>query len=148
MSGIIHVSEAASLALHTMTLLASEPDRVFSTKEIATSLSVSEAHLAKVMQRLGKVGLVRSVRGPKGGFLLGKKPEEISLLEVYESIDGPLGKSNCLFGTPVCGNQKCLMGDLLQSVNRQARDYFENTTLSQINDGNVENSRRDHVETA
>ncbi len=148
MSGIIHVSEAASLALHTATLLASEPERIFSTREIATSLSVSEAHLAKVMQRLGKVGLVRSVRGPKGGFVLGKKPEEITLLEVYESIDGPLGRSNCLFGTPVCGNQKCLMGDLLQSVNRQARDYFENTTLSQINDGKAENRRSDHVKTA
>ena len=132
MAGVINVSEAASLALHTVAILASEPGRIFSTREIASSLRVSEAHLAKVMQRLGKVGLVKSVRGPKGGFVLGRKPEEITLLDVYELIDGPLGNSNCLFGTPVCGNRKCIMGNLLTSVNRQVREYFSNTRLSQI----------------
>ncbi|MCF8044104.1 MAG: Rrf2 family transcriptional regulator, partial [Desulfarculaceae bacterium] len=75
MQQLLKISEAASLALHTMGLLASRPGEQVPTRELAARLKVSEAHLAKVMQRLGRAGLVRSQRGPKGGFALERNPE-------------------------------------------------------------------------
>ncbi|MCK4620269.1 MAG: Rrf2 family transcriptional regulator, partial [Desulfobacterales bacterium] len=67
MSNIIKISEAASMAIHAMVFLASESGRIVPSREIATTLRSSEAHLSKVMQRLAKAGLVSSTRGPKGG---------------------------------------------------------------------------------
>lgn len=133
MQQLLKISEAASLALHTMGILAVETHRLVSTHEIAQRLRVSEAHLAKVMQRLGRAGLVRSQRGPKGGFALERPPEEITLLDVYEATEGPLTQRKCLLSKPMC-NGNCILGGLLESLGSQVRDYFANTRLSDLTD--------------
>ncbi|MHC5037256.1 MAG: RrF2 family transcriptional regulator [Planctomycetota bacterium] len=131
MAQILKVSDAASLALHTMTLLAVEPNRLRSTKEIAYRLQISEAHLAKVLQRLSKAGLVHSVRGPKGGFRLEKPADAVTLLDVYESMEGTLISEDCLFGDAVCTGQ-CILGDLMGTLNNQVRKYMAGTRLSDL----------------
>ncbi len=130
MSTVVRVSEAASLGLHTMAFLAAHPDGRFSAKQIAEIHHVSEAHLSKVLQRLAKVGLVNSVRGPKGGFRLGGPADEISLLDVYEAIDGPLRPTTCLFGTPICDGRACIMADVLKRVNEETNRYLTQTTVA------------------
>ncbi len=132
MPTVLNISEAAVLGLHAMALLAAHPEGNLSTHEMASSLGVSEAHLAKVMQRLGHVGLVHSVRGPHGGFRLAGTPAEIRLLDVYEAIEGPLGESTCLLQIPVCGRKHCLLGGLLHTVSRQVKEYLEKTKLSDL----------------
>jgi Rrf2 family protein len=132
MSSILRISEAASLALHSMVLLAASPDRLIPTREIASGLHVSEAHLSKVLQRLARVGLVKSTRGPKGGFMLGKAGDEVSLLDVYESIEGPLMPTKCLFDAQICGGEKCILGGLLETVDKQVREYLAETRLSEL----------------
>jgi len=133
MANMLRISEAASLAMHTMALLAHEPEKVLSTHEIAETLDVSEAHLSKVLQRLHKAGLVESIRGARGGFLPAKPPAEITMLEVYESIEGPLVETHCLLGNPICGADGCILGDLLSRVNGEVREYLIGTRLTQLN---------------
>lgn len=130
MSGIFKITEAASLALHTVALLASRPKQLTSTRQIAGILDISENHLSKVLQQLHRVGMVESVRGPGGGFRLAKPADEITLLEVYEHIEGPLDTSHCLL--EACQAERCLLGNLLANLNRKVRDYFENTKISQL----------------
>jgi Rrf2 family protein len=126
----LRVSEATSLALHAMALLAQNGRHSVSCNEMASTLSVSEAHLSKVLQRLGKQGFVSSTRGPKGGFRLARPADQVSLLEVYEAIDGPVHFSNCLFETPVCeGHGHCIMGDLLNTVDQEVLRYLQDTRL-------------------
>ena len=104
MHGIFQISEAFSLALHGMGLLAKRGRRT-SVKEIARVMGVSEAHLAKVFQRLAKSGLVASMRGPKGGFVLAKPAEQITLYDIYKVVEEPaqqyclLTKDYCPFGS-------------------------------------------------
>ena len=142
MANVLKVSEAASLALHTMVLLAASSDRLWSTHDIADTLDASEAHLSKVLQRLARMDLVRSVRGPKGGFSLMRSPESISLLDVYESIEGPLAKTDCLLGRRLCDGTNCILGTLLKNTNREVKKYLSKTKLSGVTDvyrGVVEN---------
>jgi Rrf2 family protein len=138
---VLKVSEAASLALHTMVALAMNPDRLLTTAEIAANLKASEAHLSKVMQRLVKAGLVRSVRGPHGGFALNTRPEEVTLLDIYELMDGPFVPSACLFSKPVCDGH-CILGGLLKDVDEQVRQHFARSTLAEFMCG----QGRDHEE--
>jgi len=133
MANILRVSEAASLALHSLVLLAVEPGEPLTTHKIGSLLGVSEAHLSKVLQRLAREGFVKSTRGPKGGFVLAKPPESITLLEVYESIEGPLLWSNCLLDAPICSGT-CIFGGLLKDVNDQVRRYLSGTTLAELTD--------------
>ena len=132
MAKLLKISEAASLAMHAMVLMASNIFKRRSVGEMAKELKVSEAHLSKVLQRLGRVGLVRSIRGPRGGFTLGKDPRRITLLEVYEAIDGPLGLTGCLFGTPVCSGDSCILGECLIKVYEDVRRYLHRTKLSSL----------------
>jgi Rrf2 family protein len=131
MSGLVKFTEAASLALHTMSYLSADAERLVPVHEVAERLEVSENHLAKVMQRLVRAGLAHSTRGPKGGFILARDPGAISLLEVYEAIEGPLDTCPCLFPTPRCSGS-CLLGDVIGKANRQVRDHLSRTHLSDL----------------
>jgi Rrf2 family protein len=131
MSGVVHLSEAASIALHTMTVLARAPGRYLAVHELAEQLPVSESHLAKVLQRLVKAGLVESLRGPKGGFLLRGAASETTLLQVYEAIEGRLEVASCVFPTAQ-GCKACILDDALRDANRLVHERLARTTLAEL----------------
>ncbi len=130
-TSILRISEALSLGLHAMAYLSSAPEKPRRVKEIAKRLKASEAHLSKVLQALARAGLLKATRGPKGGYMLAKKPEEISLLDIFEVINGPLKDQRCLFKEPLCSGERCLLGNLLEDVNRLVREHFSKTTLKE-----------------
>lgn len=132
MSAVLKISEAASLAMHAMVYLAAEPDRRVSSVEIATTLGVSEAHLSKVFQRLVKAGLVDSARGRSGGFTLVGSAQKITLLKIYEAMEGPLVPTRCLLGKPICRGNHCILGGLLDTVDTQVRGYLARTRLAKL----------------
>lgn len=134
MANMLRISDAASLAMHAMVLLAVNPDKEVSTRRIASQLNASEAHLSKVLQRLAKAGLVTSMRGPKGGFALQRQPHEVRLLDVYEAIEGSLVPNHCLLRARICDGESCILGDLLETVDRQIGDYLAGTNLSELTD--------------
>jgi Rrf2 family protein len=134
MNSALRISEATSLAFHTMALLSAEPERRYSAKALAETLHVSEAHLAKVMQRLARRGLVESARGPGGGFRLGERSDDVNLLEIYEAIEGPFSPSNCLLGGIFCGGRKCVFGELVRAVNEKVLTYLRETRLGDLAD--------------
>ncbi|MCK4410230.1 MAG: Rrf2 family transcriptional regulator, partial [Candidatus Eisenbacteria sp.] len=84
------ISEAASLAIHAAGILAGIGGGQSSAEAMADALGVSKSHLVKVLQRLTKAGLVRSSRGPGGGYSLTRPPREVSIREVYEMVEGPI----------------------------------------------------------
>jgi Rrf2 family protein len=131
MQTALRISEAASLALHSMALLASDPGRLHPARQVAETLCVSEAHLSKVMQRLVKQGFVESVRGPRGGFMLSEGTEDATLLDILEAIDGPFDPSGCLLGRIICGGRPCILGDLLKKVNDTVREHLSKTRLGE-----------------
>jgi len=131
-STILKLSDGAALALHAMVLMASRPEKPLSAPEMARRLGASEAHLSKILQHLSRAGLAKSIRGPKGGFLLDKDPRKITLLQVYEVIDGRFAPSDCLFGRPICGGKSCILGDLLKSVNKEVKRYLSRARLSEL----------------
>jgi Rrf2 family protein len=130
---ILNISEAANLGIHALAYLARQNSQTpVTTAAIATVFGVSEAHLSKVFQRLSKAGLVKSLRGPHGGFRLARAPGKITLREIYESLDGPIGKGDCLLGKPKCGLENCVLGDLLTDVQQRVSDHLSSTTLAKV----------------
>ncbi|HYW81468.1 MAG TPA: Rrf2 family transcriptional regulator [Thermoguttaceae bacterium] len=128
----MNISEAVSLAIHTMAVLATNDRQRLRNQAIAELLGASGHHLAKVMQRLVKAGLVDSACGPQGGFLLGKPATKVSLLAIYEAIEGPLPDQMCLLNEPHCRGGCCILGQTLYSIHRQLRDYLHDTTLAEL----------------
>ena len=132
MAKLFNASDAAALALHAMTYLARSKGKLVRTGEIAEHYNVSEAHLAKVTNRLKKEGLVNTTRGPRGGLSLSKSADEITLKEVYEAIEGPFELSRCMFGLPVCDGNGCLLGVFFKEVADVVEGMMTETKLSQV----------------
>ena len=131
-SFVFKISEAVTLALHTMVLLEYHSNSKLSTKEIAEIYEVSENHLSKVLQRLTKVGLVKSSRGPKGGVVLARQGGKITLLEIYEAFEGPIQVEQCLLDSYVCKKRSCLFGNLLVDLNKQVKQYLQEKTIAHV----------------
>jgi Rrf2 family protein len=128
MSKIFTLSEAASIAIHGMVLIARH-DNGINAVQIAELTGLSKNHISKVLQRLVKNDLLKSVRGPLGGFTLKKKPEEVSLLAIYETIEGSLEITDCPFSYEICAFDKCMMGNIINKMTLEFRKYLKSQTL-------------------
>ncbi|HOI86958.1 MAG TPA: Rrf2 family transcriptional regulator [Lentimicrobium sp.] len=131
MAKVVHISEAASLAVHSMALIAGSSE-MLNVNQIADITHASRNHLAKVMQTLVKNNYLDSVRGPKGGFTLKGDPTKITLLEIYELIEGTLDHSYCGIQEGKCPFRACVFGGLANKFSQEFNDYLGRTTLSQL----------------
>jgi Rrf2 family protein len=125
---IFNLSEAASIAIHSMVFIAKNGDMTNVVK-ISEEFKFSKHHVAKVMQRLNKVGMVGSNRGPSGGFFLKMQPSEISLLDIYEAIEGKMPEYDCPMGYDHCPFTKCLLGTIVNEMTVAFKDYLETRKL-------------------
>jgi Rrf2 family protein len=132
MSGIIKVSESATIALHACAWLAAQPLASGRAGAMCRSLGFSQAHQVKVMQALARAGLVESRRGPAGGTRLTRPAAAIRLLEIYEAVEGPLQTDRCLLGPEVCPGAGCMLGRHLRSHHRALRKLLATTTLAAL----------------
>lgn len=130
-------SQAVLLAFHAMALLAGRKDDVVTVDELAKSLGVSADHLSKVMQRLVKSNFVRSARGPRGGYSLSADPASISLLQIYECVDGACVTRDCMMHDTPCSGPKCIFGSMIQTINTTVSDFLSNTMLSDVATGDL-----------
>lgn len=130
MAAVFNISEKVSLALHSMVLITTFEKELMSVNEIAKKIDCSKAHLSKVLQQLAKAGFLYSLRGPKGGFALLKKPEDINLLEIYESIEGPIEITGCPTNNVSCPFDQCIFNGIPEQLNNQFVDFLKNKKLS------------------
>ncbi len=132
MSGLVQISEAASIGIHTCLWLAAQHPRLCRSPGICRQFGFSPAHFAKVMQTLARAGLVESVRGPRGGARLARDPGSITLLQVYEALDGALDGERCLLAPRVCPARCCPLGREIARVNKGLRVTLSKTTLASL----------------
>ncbi|NQU75980.1 MAG: Rrf2 family transcriptional regulator [Planctomycetes bacterium] len=139
MAGLLRISEAYVLAFHALAYMVASDDRKpVTAMELARYFRVSEAHLAKVLQRLARLGLLVSKRGPGGGFVLGRRPEDVTLLDIHVAVDGPLVESTCLLVEHICKPGTCVMEKLLRSVYDQVHERLGETRLTDLVDASWE----------
>jgi Rrf2 family protein len=128
MSKIFALSEASSIAIHSMVLIARSGEGINAVK-IAEFTGFSKNHIAKVLQRLVKSDLLKSVRGPSGGFTMKKDPADLTLLDIYQAIEGPIEVSDCPLAYEVCNFDRCLMGNVINKLTGEFKKFLQDQTL-------------------
>lgn len=132
MAGVIQISEAASIGVHATLWMAKTTGTLARSSEVCRIFGFSEAHFAKVMQSLSRAGIVESVRGPRGGTRLARSPAAISLLEVFEAIEGNLSADRCLLSPKFCPARCCPIGREIDGLNRRLRQTLADATLESM----------------
>ena len=102
-------------------------------KDIAERQQVSSAYLEQVIRPLLAAGLVRSSRGAKGGFQLGKAPEEVRLIEVVQILEGSLMLVECVSSPDTCSRSGyCVTRDVWREVGTAIAGVLESITLQDL----------------
>jgi len=114
------------------------------TQEIAAELGLPRNYLSKLLHRLVGAGVLKSVSGPRGGFLLAVAPAKLSLAAALEPIDGDLFERRCLLGRAECNDARaCPVHAHWRDLSKQIHSLLENTTLAALGpDRNRARSRR------
>lgn len=97
----MQITRQADYALRAMLFLARQDERA-PTSKIAETQKIPSSFLAKIISQLSIAGLIHTSRGAGGGVALARKPEEISLLDVVEAIDGPITLNECTSNPTLC----------------------------------------------
>ena len=130
MSKVVTISEAASIALHGLVLVAQADGELINVNQISKITDSSRHHVAKVFQQIVKNGWVSSQRGPSGGFRMIADPKEITFLDIYELIEGPIDRSYCPFGKhDTCSFRKCLLHGVTQKMTNTFVEHLESQVL-------------------
>ena len=132
MSGIFKLSEPALLALHAMAYLARHKGETVAVRKVAEIYSASGHHLAKVLRELSRKKLVVVVRGPRGGFKLAKPPSKITLMHVYEAIEGRYDPTVCFAKAKKCPLGVCILGGQIARLATELKQYLNKTTLAMV----------------
>lgn len=143
MSRLVHISEAASLAIHSMALIASSATRL-NAKMISEILHVSQNHLAKILQVLAKNEYLESNRGPGGGFTFKKKAEDISMLEIYQLIEGNVECQFCGISENDCPFISCIFGGKPDKLTNEFVEYLTNTKISDLKTKVIQYAKKNH----
>jgi len=102
-------------------------------KEIAKKENISLKYLEQVINPLRAAGLLKAVRGAKGGYSLAKPPSEICLYDVVETLEGPLNLLECLRDAKACQKiPSCVTRDIWKEVSEAISKIFYSITLEDM----------------
>lgn len=128
MNPIVGLPEPLILGLHALGFLSKSPEKCFTTQRIAAALRTSEPHLSKVLQRLKKGKIIKSIRGPGGGYKLDCDPNETSLRSIFELLGKPFESRGC--GMDGCKGRNCFIGDMLDELTFAFIRYLESRNFA------------------
>lgn len=138
-------SSACEYAIRAATHLALHPPGAFvSAADISDAEDIPAPFLSAVLQRLVAADLLRSARGPGGGYALARASEQISLYDIRAAIDGVADLEGCALGLGVCSDDlTCPLHETWKPVRERIRHYLVDTTLERTAEALVVRSRRD-----
>ena len=101
-----------------------------SLRELAERQGISMKYMEQIIPLLKTAGLVRSIRGARGGYVLGRPPREILLQEIVEALEGKWSLVDCLDDTGFCPRtEECATYDIWQDIREAIHEVLKSTTL-------------------
>jgi Rrf2 family protein len=126
-------TKAEAYGIFGVIYLADQPaGKITPLSEISEAQNVPEKFLAKIFQSLSKSGLVRSHRGVKGGFSLGRPADQISFREIVEVIHGPYFLAKCFNVEEICDRDECPIQFLLEKAQDALLEVFERYSVGDL----------------
>ena len=128
------LTRACAYGVFGVMYLAKQPKgKIASLAEVAGAENIPEKFLAKIFQSLTRSGLIRSHRGARGGFSLGRPTNQITVKELLEAIQGPLCYAKCLSEMEECEKtESCKLRTILQEAQNVTMKTLTQNTLADL----------------
>jgi Rrf2 family iron-sulfur cluster assembly transcriptional regulator len=132
----MRLSTKGRYAVMAVADLARQGDRAVSLAEIAGRQQISLSYLEQLFARLRRAGLVRSVRGPGGGYRLARSAAETAVAEVVLAVDEPIRATRCTGSSSpkgcMPGGERCLTHDLWEDLGREIHRYLSDVSIEDV----------------
>jgi Rrf2 family protein len=132
LGGAAMISQTAEYALRAVVLLGASPGRPLTTQQIAEESGVPAGYLSKVLQGLGRAGLVEAQRGLRGGFVLASPLDELTVLEVINAVDPLRRIERCPLGRAEHGWRLCPLHRRLDEGVALLEELYGETTIAEL----------------
>lgn len=132
---MLALTRKTEYAIIALTHLARHARTVVSARDIATQHDVPLPLLMNVLKRLNRCGLLMSVRGAHGGYMLDRSPYEISLADLVAAVEGPVHLVRCAdpeAGRPCNLAGTCPVRGALRRVHNRLHDFFSRVTIAEL----------------
>lgn len=126
------ISQTAEYALRATVVLGSQADRPMTTQEIARVSQVPSGYLSKVLQSLGRAGLVEARRGLRGGYVLSRPLDQLTVFDVVQAVDPLKRIHQCPLRLPAHAQQLCSLHQRLDNAVAMLETYFKETTIASL----------------
>ncbi|NLZ16413.1 MAG: Rrf2 family transcriptional regulator [Desulfobulbaceae bacterium] len=135
----MRLTRAGEYAVRCMLYLCDKGQgNLVSRQEIAESADIPAHFLAKIAQQLAKAGFIEIRQGARGGFILSKKPSDISLLQVVETMIGEIYLNDCIIRPESCGSQpECSVHRVWLNARDQLRSTLAAVSLADLQQGTI-----------
>jgi len=128
------LTRASDYAIRGVVYMSMQPaGTIVVIPEVAREMDVPVGFLARIFQSLSRTGIVISHRGKKGGYSLARKPEEITLCDVIEAVEGDIHINSCLDGYSECNRMEyCPVRRELAGVQKELIDSLRKTSFADL----------------
>jgi len=137
--GIMVLNQATDYAMRMLLFLAKKDSGCFTgAASICAEELIPKKFLFKIMRNLTKVGMVKSVSGKDGGFMLVRKPEDITIYDVIEAVEGPIPLNKCLLDPNKCNKNAtthCTLRKELEKLRNDQIYRFQSINLKMLAEG-------------
>ena len=130
---MIHFNRKTEYALLAIEHISQKED-LASTREISQAYKIPYPLLAKIMQKLSSKGIIKAVHGTKGGYVLSRKPADITVADVVEVFDGPVAIADCFREEKITCPQwgGCHIRDPFHELNAKILALLTQTTVADL----------------
>ncbi len=130
---MLKVSKLTDYGTVLMTFLAQQPGRVFNAREITEHTHVALPTVSKLLKLLTKQGLLLSQRGAKGGYVLARPPEDITVAQIIAALEGDLGLTECAHSDSTCVIEpQCHIRHNWRVINTAIHVALDSVSLAQM----------------
>jgi Rrf2 family protein len=126
------ISQTAEYALRAAVVLGSQPDRPLTTQQIAKVSRVPAGYLSKVLQALAKAGLLEARRGLRGGYVLSRPLDKVTVYDVVNAVDPLKRIHHCPLRLSAHAENLCSLHRRLDDAVAMLEAYFQETTLAAL----------------
>ena len=129
----MRISRSTGYALLALGYIAKNQDqKIILSQTISKEYDIPLEYLLKILQQMVRAGILRSKRGPRGGFSLAQTPKKITMLKIIEAVDGPMSGQNTMFEAPAKGKFTNKIESVFNKAVNQAKAVFDKTKLSDL----------------
>lgn len=125
------ITRDTDYALRALSFISRQKNKIVTVSELTRQLKIPGPFLRKILQLLNKKGVLKSLRGAGGGFLLGKPANRIFLADLMEIFQGPIHLNECFFRKSLCSDiNTCLLRKKISSIEKYVISELKSISVS------------------